>query len=147
MSQEFFHFYRGAPEKVRVNLGAFQLLKELYRVLKPEGLAVITEFGYQDRLPFRAGHLDHAEYSIQFGQAVSVAAALGFNLYLTDIFDFLGFRTRRQAHDTLFLSISPQDSGATPEPPPKHHLHRGIVQKTAGKKSRKLQGDDICRAR
>jgi ubiquinone/menaquinone biosynthesis C-methylase UbiE len=92
MTAEFFHWYKGAPEKVRVNLGAFQLLKELYRILKPRGLAIITEFGYQERLPFRASHLDHAEYSIQFGQLISVATALGFNLYLTDAFDFLGFR-------------------------------------------------------
>lgn len=93
MTKDFFNPYKGAPESVRVNLGAFQLLKELMRVLKPGGLAVITEFGYQDRLPFRAGHLDHAEYSIQFSQMISVAAALGFNLYLTDAFDFLGFRS------------------------------------------------------
>jgi SAM-dependent methyltransferase len=93
MSPEFFHCYRDAPEEVRVNLGAFMLLKELYRVLKPGGLAVVTEFGYQDRLPTRAGHLDHAEYSIQFSQMISVAAALGFNLYLTDAWDFLGFRS------------------------------------------------------
>jgi ubiquinone/menaquinone biosynthesis C-methylase UbiE len=93
MTNEFFNSYDGAPDSVRVNLGAFQLLKELYRVLKPGGLAVVTEFGYQDRLPFRASHLDHAEYSIQFNQMISVAAALGFNLYLTDAFDFLGFRS------------------------------------------------------
>jgi ubiquinone/menaquinone biosynthesis C-methylase UbiE len=92
MSEEFFYPYREAPEKVRVNLGAFMLMKELYRVLKPGGLAVITEFGYQDRLPFRAGHLDHAEYSIQFAQLISVSTALGFNLFLTDVYDFLGFR-------------------------------------------------------
>ncbi len=93
MTNEFFNSYDGAPEKVRVNLGAFQLLKELMRVLKPGGLAVVTEFGYQDRLPFKASHLDHAEYSIQFNQIISVASALGFNLYLTDVFDFLGFRS------------------------------------------------------
>jgi ubiquinone/menaquinone biosynthesis C-methylase UbiE len=93
MTNEFFNSYKGGPDSVRVNLGAFQLMKELYRVLKPGGLAVVTEFGYQDRLPFRASHLDHAEYSIQFNQMISVAAALGFNLYLTDAFDFLGFRS------------------------------------------------------
>ncbi len=92
MTHEFFYFYKDVPGKVRVNLGAFLLLKELYRVLKEGGLAVVTEFGYQDRLPFRAGHLDHAEYSIQFGQLISVATALGFNVYLTDTWDFLGFR-------------------------------------------------------
>jgi ubiquinone/menaquinone biosynthesis C-methylase UbiE len=93
MTNEFFNSYKEAPDTVRVNLGAFQLMKELYRVLKPGGLAVITEFGYQDRLPFRASHLDHAEYSIQFNQMISVVAALGFNLYLTDAFDFLDFRS------------------------------------------------------
>jgi SAM-dependent methyltransferase len=93
MTKDFFNPYNGAPETVRINIGAFQLLKELIRVLKPGGLAIVTEFGYQDRLPFRASHLDHAEYSIQFSQMISVAAALGFNIYLTDAFDFLGFRS------------------------------------------------------
>lgn len=100
MSEDFFRWYIGAPEKVRVNLGAFQLLKELYRVLTPGGLAVISEFGYQDRLPFRAGHLDHPEYSIQFSQMISVAASLGFGVYLTDIYDFLGFREDVKLIDT-----------------------------------------------
>ncbi|MFQ5887507.1 MAG: hypothetical protein ACE5HY_02290, partial [Candidatus Hydrothermarchaeales archaeon] len=92
MTEEFFHWYKDAPEKVRVNLGAFMLLKELYRVLKPSGLALLTEYGYQDRLPFRARHLDHPEYTIQFGQMISVATAMGFSVRLTDAFDFLGFR-------------------------------------------------------
>jgi ubiquinone/menaquinone biosynthesis C-methylase UbiE len=93
MTEEFFHCYRNAPEKVRINFGAFLLIKELFRVLKPGGLAVVTEYGFQDKLPFRAKHLDHAEYSIQFAQMISVATAIGFNLWLTDAFDFLGFRS------------------------------------------------------
>jgi len=92
VTTDFFHWFEGAPENVRVNLGAFQLLKELYRVLRPGGIAIVTEYGYQDRLPHRAKHLDHPEYTIHFGQMISVATALGFDAALTDAWDYLGFR-------------------------------------------------------
>ncbi|RMF90299.1 MAG: class I SAM-dependent methyltransferase [Methanobacteriota archaeon] len=92
VTEEFHYWYREAPRRVRLNLGAFQLLKELYRVLRPGGTAVITEYGHQDRLPYRARHLDHPEYTIHFGQMISVATALGFDVTLTDAWDYLGFR-------------------------------------------------------
>jgi ubiquinone/menaquinone biosynthesis C-methylase UbiE len=93
LTRQFMDSLTNAPERFRLNLGAFRLLKEIERVLKPGGLAIITEYGYQDKLPSRAEHLDHEEYSIHFGHMVAVANALGLKVEITDAFRFLGFRT------------------------------------------------------
>ncbi|MFQ6137193.1 MAG: class I SAM-dependent methyltransferase [Candidatus Hydrothermarchaeales archaeon] len=92
INQQFLDSLKDAPERFRLNLGAFRLLKEIQRVLKPGGIAIVTEYGYRDRLPFRAKHLDHAEYSIHFGQMVSIAEELGVKVRLTDAFKFLDFQ-------------------------------------------------------
>ncbi len=83
---------KNAPVSFRLNLGALRLLKEVERVLKPGGLGIITEYGFEDRLPFLAKHLDHAEYSINFSHMLDVANALGLDVELTDAFRFLNFR-------------------------------------------------------
>jgi len=84
---------KNAPDSFRLNLGALRLLKEVARVLKPGGLGIITEYGFEDRLPFLAKHLDHAEYSVNFMHMLSVANALGLDVELTDAFRFLNFRS------------------------------------------------------
>jgi len=78
--------------KFRLNLGAFKLLKEVRRILKQEGVAVITEYGYENVLPFMAQHLDHAEYTINFTHLRQIAEALGMKTGLVNAFDFFGFR-------------------------------------------------------
>ncbi len=93
LSKEFLETLKGAPKRLRLNIGAFRFLAEVGRVLKPSGLALITEYGYPDRLPFLARHLDHPEYSIHFGQMLHVARALGLKAEFSNAFDFLGFRS------------------------------------------------------
>jgi ubiquinone/menaquinone biosynthesis C-methylase UbiE len=140
MTKDFFHWYNGAPEKVRVNLGAFMLLKELYRVLKPGGFAVITEYGYQERLPFRARHLDHPEYTIQFGQMISVATALGFGLRLTDAFDFLGFRSdiKLMTHFSFQAAFRIMEHNDTYLP--NITYSRGLFKKQVGERAENFKG-------
>ncbi len=91
LSKEFLESLKEAPKRFRLNLGAFRFLTEIRRVLKPGGLAIITEYGYADRLPSLARHLDHPEYSIHFGQMLKIAQALGLKAELSNAFDFLGF--------------------------------------------------------
>ena len=45
INQEFLDTLKDAPKRFLLNLGAFLLLKEIQRVLKPGGIAVITEYG------------------------------------------------------------------------------------------------------
>jgi len=82
----------GNEKSFRLNLGAFKLLKEIRRILKPGGIAIITEYGYENILPFRVKHLDHAEYTINFAHLQQVAESLGMQAELTNAFDFLNFR-------------------------------------------------------
>ncbi len=93
LSKEFLETLKDAPKRLRLNIGAFRFLAEVSRVLKPGGLALITEYGYPDRLPFLARHLDHPEYSIHFGQMLHVAKALGLKTELSNAFDFLDFNS------------------------------------------------------
>ncbi|MCK6503272.1 class I SAM-dependent methyltransferase [Myxococcota bacterium] len=60
------------------NLGAWRLLEELHRVLRPGGTAFLSEFGDLDELPTETRQLDHPEVSIHFGHLLQVARALGF---------------------------------------------------------------------
>lgn len=65
------------PGRCPYNLGAWQLVEELSRVLAPGGAAVVTEFGGLDEIPRETEQLDHPEVSIHFGHLVAVARARG----------------------------------------------------------------------
>ncbi len=91
LSEKFLALLKNAPRHFRINMGAFRVIKEVERVLKRGGIGIITEYGSEDRLPFVAKHLDHAEYAIHFGQLAAVAEALGLKTQLTDAFKFLNF--------------------------------------------------------
>lgn len=77
----------------RLNLGAMILIREIKHILKKNGIAIITEYGYENELPKRAEHLDHEEYTIAFSHLISVANAFGFASMLSNAFDFLGFNS------------------------------------------------------
>ncbi|MEQ1566384.1 MAG: methyltransferase domain-containing protein [Myxococcota bacterium] len=72
------------------NLGAWQLVEELARVLAPGGVAWLTEFGAVDAPPAEAVQLDHPEVSIHPGHLVRIAGALGLRAELHRLDDWLG---------------------------------------------------------
>lgn len=72
------------------NLGAWQLVAEVARVLAPGGAAVLTEFGAPDEAPAEAVQLDHPEVSIAFDLLAAVAAARGLRAELVRLDELLG---------------------------------------------------------
>ncbi|MFT4627689.1 MAG: SAM-dependent methyltransferase [Myxococcota bacterium] len=64
------------PERAWYNLGAWQLVEEFARVLRPGGRAYVSEFG-DDNAPAEATQLDHPEVAIHFGQLARVAESVG----------------------------------------------------------------------
>lgn len=76
--------------EVLINTGAIRFVETIWRVLRPGGAAVVSEFGDRWRLPVESTHLDHAEVSIHFGHLLTVASDLGFSAELVDLPDFLG---------------------------------------------------------
>lgn len=80
-----------APLEFYLNSGVFGLLEELWRALRPGGVALITEFGDDHYFPQVATHEDHPRVSIHFGHVKHVARKLGFGAeYLFGV-DFLRF--------------------------------------------------------
>ena len=77
------------PEGAWYNLGAWQLVEEGARLLKPGGAMVLTEFGAEDELPTETTHLDHPEVSIHFGHLRAVAQGLGLQAELLPLHTLL----------------------------------------------------------
>lgn len=68
------------PDPARYNLGAWQLVEQLARVLAPGGMAFLSEFGDVDEAPTETRFLGHPEVSIHFGHLATVAAAVGLQV-------------------------------------------------------------------
>jgi SAM-dependent methyltransferase len=79
------------PVPQLVNLGAWQFVQEIARVLRPGGRAWISEFGVLEEHPQEAVQLDHPEISIQFDVLSQVARALGLDAEVHALPDALGF--------------------------------------------------------
>jgi len=77
------------PEGAWYNLGAWKLVEEAARLLKPCGATVLTEFGAEDELPTETTHLDHPEVSIHFGHLRDVARGLGLQAELLPLHTLL----------------------------------------------------------
>ena len=78
------------PGRCFYNLGAWQLVEELARVLKPGGAAYLSEFGGLDETPVETEQLDHPEVSIHFGHLMAVARAVGLEATLLPLPELLG---------------------------------------------------------
>jgi SAM-dependent methyltransferase len=76
-------------ETTLVNLGSWMMLEEIERLLKPGGVAWLSEFGDLEKAPEQAAQLDHPEVSIHFGQLLQVAQSLGFEAHCLPLGDFL----------------------------------------------------------
>ncbi len=82
---------KDAGEDFWLNTGAYDFLREIRRVVKPGGAAVLTEFGEKWAYPIPSTHLDHREFSIHFGHMVAAAEKLGFSASVVNIMRFLQF--------------------------------------------------------
>ncbi|MEY3213697.1 MAG: hypothetical protein RIT28_4178 [Pseudomonadota bacterium] len=72
------------------NVGAFRLVQQLARVLRPGGLAYLSEFGAPDELPTETTQLDHPEVSVNFSQVAEVAQAAGLTAEIVPLGALLG---------------------------------------------------------
>ena len=85
-----------------VNLGAWTFVEEIARVLRPGGVAWLSEFGARDEVPTETAQLDHPEVSIHFGHLEAVGVALGLEVSVERLDRFLGAdlqaRWLRRAH-------------------------------------------------
>jgi SAM-dependent methyltransferase len=88
------------------NLGAWKLVEEVARVLRPGGYGWLTEFGDLDQTPEEARQLDHPEVSIHFGHLLRIAEALGLEATCHLMAEFLGLdlnarQLARHSHQAL----------------------------------------------
>jgi SAM-dependent methyltransferase len=77
------------PGRSWYNLGAWQLVEQLARVLRPGGVAFLSEFGELDAVPQETTQLDHPEVSIHFGHLIQVARALGMEARTFPLAEFM----------------------------------------------------------
>ncbi|MSP92702.1 MAG: methyltransferase domain-containing protein [Myxococcales bacterium] len=80
----------GAANPVAIQVGAARLIEQLARVLRPGGVAVLTEFGAERQTPIESTHLDHAEWSVHFGHLIQVARCLGLGAHLEPVAALVG---------------------------------------------------------
>ena len=78
------------PGQTVFNLGAFEMVREVARVLRPGGRAYLSEFGGPEEHPTETAQLDHPEVSIHFGQVAEAAVAQGLVATLCPLADLLG---------------------------------------------------------
>jgi ubiquinone/menaquinone biosynthesis C-methylase UbiE len=83
---------RDATPDFIFNIGAVEFINEIKRVLKKEGLAFITEYGKMRDYPIASNQGGHAEYSIQFRHLIKIIKALGMDVQVTKLLDFLEFK-------------------------------------------------------
>ncbi len=77
------------PPGTRYNLGAWRLVEEVARVLRPGGGGYISEFGGLDEVPTETTQLDHPEVSIHFGHLLAVARGCGLDARVVSYADLL----------------------------------------------------------
>jgi len=94
-----------APKKFLFGLGIVKLLEELKRVLKPEGTALIIEYGSMWSYPQAVKLKGHREYSVHFGHLKQVANALGFSCEMANLLDFLKFRKDVETLDSISFHL------------------------------------------
>ncbi len=83
------------PERL-CNLGAWRLLEQLARVLRPGGAAFLSEFGALHEEPTRTAQLDHPEVSLRFADLLAVARGLGLQAHLLPLHELLDFRLQER---------------------------------------------------
>jgi SAM-dependent methyltransferase len=89
-----------------VNVGALELVRELGRVLRPGGLAWVSEFGAPDEPPRRSDHLDHDEWSLRFRDLEREAKRAGLEAELVPVTAVVGLSGEAPALVTTRASFA-----------------------------------------
>ncbi|HEV2834722.1 MAG TPA: SAM-dependent methyltransferase, partial [Pyrinomonadaceae bacterium] len=71
-------FHKDAPDSFVVNAGAFRFIERAWKHLAPGGTLIVSEYGAEHMYPMQGYHLNHEEYSINFGHLASCGAKIGF---------------------------------------------------------------------
>ena len=82
----------GIPEECIFNLGALRFVKEVWRVLKPGGRAILIEFGIEKGTVRPVKLPGHTEYEVHFGHLRQAARWLGFQEKYGALPQFLGIK-------------------------------------------------------
>lgn len=77
------------PGRTWINLGAFDFVAEIARVLRPGGVAWLSEFGVMDGPPAEAVQLDHPEVAIQVEHLARVARFHGLEVTVEPLAEVL----------------------------------------------------------
>ena len=81
-----------APDPCYLNIGAMRLIERTWDLLRPGGVAIMTEFGNMARYPILSTQLDHPELSIHFGHLTLVARDIGFETDFVFVIDLLNMQ-------------------------------------------------------
>ncbi|MBL7196646.1 MAG: radical SAM protein [Candidatus Omnitrophica bacterium] len=87
------------------NLGAFEFMNEIKRILKTDGLGFICEYGIWKGYPKAVSLVGHTEYDIQFNQLIKFIKSLGMDVEVFSLLDFLGFNTEEEIIDSCSLNF------------------------------------------
>lgn len=79
----------GAPTEFKINIGAMMFIERCWEHLNPGGTLVLSEYGSATRYPVQAFHLNHEEFTIQFGHLAECATKIGFDCRLLSLAEFL----------------------------------------------------------
>ncbi|MCB9743711.1 MAG: class I SAM-dependent methyltransferase [Alphaproteobacteria bacterium] len=85
---------RPEPGQRLFNTGAWRMMGEVARVLRPGGGLFVTEFGGAEERPVETTQLDHPEVSVHFGQLLEVARARELDAELHPVAAWMGFDLR-----------------------------------------------------
>jgi hypothetical protein len=82
------------PDAFWVNSGVIEFIRRAWNHLSHDGVLIMTEYGGINRYPVRAYHLNHDEFSIQFGHVQKCAQVLGFDCRILALKEFLSIDDR-----------------------------------------------------
>ena len=85
-----------APASFYLQTGAFELIVRIARALAPGGLAVVTEFGDENRWPRLSTQLDHPELSTHFGHLAQIARGESLETSVEFVIDLIDLDRTQQ---------------------------------------------------
>ena len=87
------------------NLGAFEFMGQINRVLKSDGIAFVSEYGIWKGYPTELKLPSHTEYFIQFPQLIKCIKSLGMDVEVFPLIDFFGFNKEKEVIDGCSLNF------------------------------------------